>query len=268
MGNPIQTSKTMKKCVVLIPLYKSELKAEEWSSVEHNLAVLGGRYPVRFILPEGVDFSRVEERFQGVECVRVSDEWLGTRCGIAGYNRMMLSKEFYALFSEFEYLLICQSDVWLFRDELAHWCSLGYDYIGAPWPRKRLYDLYPVRLYLRLRHKLSPSDKVLRSDLFNRVGNGGLSLRRIASFVAACDRYAEQIDHFITHDHPLYNEDTFWALIPEGWNYPSSDEARRFAIDLKPELSLELNKGRLPFGCHGWFRPERLAFWQQFIPKV
>ena len=256
-----------KTCIVLIPLYKSELKAEEMASVEHNLAVLGNRYPVRFLVPEGVDFSAIESRFPGVELVRVSDAWLGTRCGIAGYNRMMLSGAFYDLFSDYDYLLICQPDVWLFRDELDKWCGRGYDYVGAPWPEKPIYRCWPVRLYLKLHRALTPSKKILRSDLFNRVGNGGLSLRRIAPFRAACSRYAEEIEHFLGKTHALYNEDTFWALVPEGWHYPSAEEARRFAFDLKPELALQLNGGELPFGCHGWFRPERRAFWNGYIPQ-
>lgn len=254
-----------RSCIVVIPLYKSVLKSEEMASVEHNLAVLGDRFPVRFLVPDGVDFSAIEERFPMVALERVSDAWLGTRCGIAGYNRMMLSKAFYDRFSDFDYLLICQPDVWLFRDELEAWCERGYDYVGAPWPEKPIYRFGPVRLYLKLRRRLTPKRKVLRSDLFNRVGNGGLSLRRIKAFSAACERYAEGIEFFLSESHPLYNEDTFWALIPEGWHYPSADEARRFAFDLKPALSLELNGGELPFGCHGWFRPERRTFWDSYI---
>lgn len=249
-------------CIVLIPLYKSELMAEEQASIQQNLSLLGNRFPVRFLGPEGVDFSAVEERFPGIEILRVSDEWLGTRCGIAGYNRMMLSREFYSRFADYDYMLICQPDVWLFRDELHQWCERGYDYIGAPWPEKRLYSLGLIRFYLSLRRMFSPRKKVLRSDLFNRVGNGGLSLRRIAPFIEVCTRYAVEIEHFLQQQHPLYNEDTFWALVPEGWHYPSADEARLFSIDLKPELALMLNGGRLPFGCHGWFRPERRAFWE------
>ncbi len=253
------------KCIVLIPLYKSELKAEEVASIQNNLKMLGNRYPVSFLVPEGADFSAVEARFPGIEIRRVKPTWLGTRCGIAGYNRMMLSAEFYAAFTEYDYMLICQPDVWLFRDELARWCARGYDYIGAPWPEKPIYKFAPVRLYLKLRHLVANHEKVLRSDLFNRVGNGGLSLRRIAPFVAACERYAAEIERFLGHDHPLYNEDTFWALVPEGWRYPSADEARLFSIDLKPDLAMKLNGGRLPFGCHGWFRPERRPFWEGYL---
>lgn len=29
--------------------------------------------------------------------------------------------------------MIYQLDAWVFNDELSSWCSLGYDYIGAPF---------------------------------------------------------------------------------------------------------------------------------------
>lgn len=58
-----------------------------------------------------------------VNYMPVSDTWLGVRNGIAGYNQMMLSREFYQLFNDTEYLLICHTDAWIFRDELEDWCK-------------------------------------------------------------------------------------------------------------------------------------------------
>ena len=52
---------------------------------------------------------------------------------IQGYNRLLLSTEFYQRFLGSAYLLICQLDVFVFRDELAGWVARGYDYVGAPW---------------------------------------------------------------------------------------------------------------------------------------
>ena len=79
----------------------------------------------------------------------VSDEWLGRKNGIAGYNRMMLSAGFYELFRDYEYLLICHTDAWIFRDELADWCRRGYDCVAAPWVRRKVYDLPILKQYLR-----------------------------------------------------------------------------------------------------------------------
>lgn len=250
------------KVKVVIPVYSEMFTEHEARSLTHNLELLR-RYPATVLCPEGL---QLPEPVAGMEEIRVSDEWLGRRNGIAGYNRMMLCAAFYDLFADCEYILICQPDVWIFRDELETWCDRGYDYIGAPWPRKPIYNHPIILYYIKLRHRLiGRGGGILRSDLFDRVGNGGLSLRRVESFRRACDRYRQTAERFLTSRHPLYNEDVFWALVPEEFRYPAADEARRFAIDLKPERMLRLNGGQLPFGCHGWFRPERIDFWKRYI---
>ena len=64
----------------------------------------------------------------------------------------------------------------------------------------------------------------------------------------------------------MYNEDIFWALIPENFNYPSENEALRFAFDIKPELCYKLNRHCLPMGCHGYMHKSRMKFWKRYIP--
>lgn len=67
----------------------------------------------------------------------MSDEWLGHKNGIAGYNRMMLSAGFYSCSAITNISLICHTDAWIFRDELADWCRRGYDCVAAPWVRRK-----------------------------------------------------------------------------------------------------------------------------------
>ena len=107
--------------------------------------------------------------------------------------------------------------------------------------------------------------RILRQEGFDRVGNGGLSLRRVAAFVAACDRYAEIIDYFKCHHGTRYNEDWFWAIVPKEFVYPTLHEALRFSFDIKPEVCFELTRGELPFGCHGWSKPRMYGFWRPII---
>lgn len=72
-----------------------------------------------------------------------------------GYNRLMLSEDLYSAFSNYEYILICQSDAYIFRDELKEWCEAGYDYVGAPWLRRPLYDLPVMKQFMDLSHHIS-----------------------------------------------------------------------------------------------------------------
>ncbi|MBK7466487.1 MAG: hypothetical protein IPJ43_06530 [Saprospiraceae bacterium] len=87
---------------------------------------------------------------------------------IKGYNQLCLSTEFYNAFKEYEYMLIAQLDTYIFKNEFNYWTEKNYDYIGAPW--------------LKVNSKGHLFD--LSRFLVNRVGNGGLSLRNIKTFIA------------------------------------------------------------------------------------
>lgn len=247
----------MKRVKVVIPVYAETLTENEWLSLRHNAEVLS-RYPIAVLLPRSLPVEAVAERFPEVrscEVIRVSDGFLG-RSGILGYNRMMLSAEFYEQFSDCEYILICQTDAWIFRDELEAWCSRGYDYVGGTWWRTGVWS-WPV-----IRHFFPRNRK-----LYGKVGNGGLSLRRVESFRRACCELAGRIAYYLERsDHHIYFEDVFWAIEPRDFRYPSMREAIDFSFDNHPDRCLAVTGGRLPFGCHGWLKPRRIGFWEPFIP--
>lgn len=255
---------TKTKVKVVVPIYKKSLNDRELRSFRHNAKTLS-RYPHVLLAPESLDISAIEALLPEAEVIRVSDNWLGKQ-GIAGYNDMMLSKSFYEIFSDCQYILICQTDVWIFRDELEKWCDRGYDYIGAPWPKRRRYGMPVISQFLWLRRKFfKRKHQVIRQDYFNKVGNGGMSLRKIDSFIAACDKYADRIAYFKSHKGTCYNEDWFWAIIPKEFNYPDLTTALGFSFDIHPERCYALHRQQLPFGCHGWFKDRNLKFWSPII---
>lgn len=249
----------MNQVKVIIPIYKERLSQNEIRSLRNNTEVLRN-HPIVLLVPEGFSFEEFEkEAFPlAVPCevMRVCDEWLGVKNGIAGYNRMMLSEEFYARFSDCEYILICHTDAWIFRDELAAWCAKGYDCIGGIWWRRGVWALPLIR-------RLFPPNRVL----YHRIGNGGLSLRRVAAFRDYCARARKRIDYYLSRNHHIYNEDVFWAVEPSGFSYPKREEANDFSFDNHPDRCMLLAEGRLPFGCHGWTKAARIDFWRRYIPQ-
>lgn len=254
---------------VVVPLYKPALDAAERLSLAHNAQVLH-RYPHSLLVPEGMPTEGVLSALpKGLDLsvVEVGTHWLGRENGIAGYNRMMLSGEFYDLFAACDYILVCQTDVWVFRDSLALWCDEGYDYVGAPWVKRRIYSNPLIACYLALRRRLFERGlRLLRQSLFDKVGNGGLSLRRVEACRRACAEYAGEAEYFLSHSGHLYNEDVFWAVVPRGFRYPDVRRALDFAFDTNPAYCYALKNGRLPFGCHAWSKPRYLRFWRRFIP--
>lgn len=250
---------------IIIPLYKADLTDDEQKSLAQCCKVLA-HYPITLVKPESLDVSPILSQYPQLQTVAFDDSYFGS---IFDYNRLMMSTVFYEKFSSFTYILIYQLDAYVFRDELEMWCQKGYDYIGAPWLLKEKYNhtifkpcLVAKNLFYRLKGK--PARHKL---LGNKVGNGGFSLRKVASHLAVTQQSGTIIDHFLklSEKHTEFNEDVFWATQTPNFKFPDYKEAAAFAFDLHPERAFALNKHKLPFGCHGWNKDNRQKFWQNYI---
>ncbi|RZK99245.1 MAG: hypothetical protein EOO89_31305, partial [Pedobacter sp.] len=122
----------MKSCVVVIPLYAVPDKLE-LAFMENGLEKLS-EYEFVIACPQDLIIDDHFGKLQTLKTERFENAFFQ---GIEGYNKLLLSKEFYNTFIAYEYLLIHQADVYVFKNELSYWCSLGYAYIGAPWFRPK-----------------------------------------------------------------------------------------------------------------------------------
>lgn len=254
-----------KKVIIAIPIYR-DLREEEIVALDNNLEILRN-YPTVLIKPTGLNTNALKERYPQVGEIEVSNQWLGTINGIMGYNEMMTSPDFYSLFSDYEYLLICQTDVWIFRDDLMKWIDMGIDLVGAPWPNRNMYLHFPMKQYLQLKVKLKPANKNLHCQMFGRIGNGGFCLRKVEVFKKLCIKYAQEIQLYNSFEDSLHNEDIFWALVPTELKLPTIEQAADFAFARKLELCYKINNNKLPMAAHGYDRKHRKEFWSKFIPK-
>lgn len=253
------------KINVIIPIYRATLPDMEAAALRNNAELLG-RYDLTLLAPEGLDISAVEALAPAAKVMRVSDEWLGRKNGIAGYNRMMLSESFYRRFEAWDYILICHTDAWIFRDEVADWAARGYDCVAAPWLRRKVYTYPLVSTVFRIKEWWERRQgRRSRSLLYDKVGNGGLSLRRVKSCIEVCRREHARIGEYLSSRHHLCNEDVFWAEAHTGFRYPTAREALEFAFDTHPAYCYRLLGGRLPMGCHSWNKPRMYRFWRNFL---
>lgn len=268
--------------IVLIPIYKANPDLTEKISFDQCLNVLKD-YSYGIITYAGLDISYYTGKLElsniNYKVYTFEKSFFN---GLSSYNRLLLSREFYGVFDEFEYMLIYQLDAYVFKDELKDWCTKGYDYIGAPWFK----DF---------------GDSHTKSSL-KAVGNGGFSLRKISSFLSAFD-FMEKHDKRISvfnywNKHLIYryygysprfilsrffgktntlkyylsstiNEDAFWSqIIPEAittFNVAPVNEALKFAFEADPSYLFDLNNNRLPFGCHAWHKNQYDSFWAKYI---
>jgi hypothetical protein len=142
---------------VVVPMYKRELDDNEQVSYRHLTRYLA-KFDKFLVTPESL---RVE--LEGFGIKRFRDEFFHST---ATYSALLISREFYEAFRHYEYMLVYQLDSLVFSDKLLDWCAKDFDYIGAPWFSE------------------AGADFVEESG----VGNGGLSLRRIASFLKVLER--------------------------------------------------------------------------------
>ncbi len=211
------------KVAVVIPTYKEELNELEKISLAQARKVLG-KYPFVFVAPEGKNFSYFKSGDMIVHCPPHFFQ------NVMSYSQLMTMPQFYEAFLNFEYILIYQLDAFVFYDALEFFCSLGYDYIGAPWPRmcRRNWN-----------------------NIISHVGNGGFSLRNTKAcykLVTDYPKLVRDMSHLAEDDFFSYcgaNKDINFSVAP-------IYVAARFSVEYVLEHSLKNIGNKLPFGCHGW----------------
>ncbi|MBQ2301270.1 MAG: hypothetical protein II279_07285 [Bacteroidaceae bacterium] len=280
-------------CVIVIPIYKDAPSRVESASIRQTFHILG-KHDIVFITHQGClldEYQKIVASEEGVMRTEFFDK--GYFDSTAHYSDLCFSEDFYLRFCEYEYMLICQPDAWVFRDELDYWCNQGYDFIGAP-----IFFPYNPKKFTRI---------------FYGVGNGGFCLRRIEHCLNVI-----RSDWHTTFLKPsmlakiywyafLYNEEyknnilkrlgllplfllkvfgfrntiaqfrktgceedmifSVWAKNAWGQTCRVPDEkmAARFSLEVNPEYLYNKVGKQLPFGCHAFEKWEYESFWKKHI---
>ena len=105
------------KVAVVVPVYR-ELNELEKISLAQCRKVLS-RYPLIFVAPEGKTFSCFESGDMVAYCPARYFQSTKT------YSELLMSPQFYETFAGFDYMLIYQTDAFVFYDALEEFCALG-----------------------------------------------------------------------------------------------------------------------------------------------
>ena len=268
------------QCSIVVPIYCSELKEEEIISLSTIRKHLSG-YGICFVAPKSLDISRVILEGETVE--RFDDSFF---LGVNEYSHLLETVAFYDRFKNSKYILICQLDCLIFSNNLDHWLSKNYDYIGAPWFKNLLNDssgglwrvgngglsLRKVESHLKVLRQ-----KVVKNSIYPRFGNRywkenyawiRLGSYKIITFlyeIFSTKEFTNVEEELLQYHH---NEDNFWSIEASKFDYkfrvPSAEKALSFAFEAVPSWCYTKNKNRIPFGCHAWARYDR-DFWERFI---
>ncbi len=265
-----------KEVIIVIPVYKDVISDNEKRSLLQCFSVLK-EFTVCFVCGTTFNMTAYETMIPQKTSYKIERFKDGYFKSIATYNRLCLSLGFYKRFKNYRYILLYQLDAWVFKNELLHWCSLNYDFIGAPW-FEGWGNATPDSAYLG-------------------VGNGGFCLRKVNSFIKVLHSFAYVTPFFSVLRHfkhnPSFNnfflvfknltignntfflfndydfqEDYFWSKIAgkkfSWFKIADKEAASLFSLEGNAPMLYNLNNNHLPFGCHAWEKYNK-EFWLQFI---
>lgn len=257
--------------VIIIPVYKFYPNDLEEKSITSITSVLTKRR-ILFVAPFGLDISAYKKFQLPFEFFHPS-----FFSSISGYNRLLMSIEFFKRFSDYSHMLICQTDTWVFRDELDNWMQLPYDYIGSPIQGKDGawmpyggnggFSLRNIEASLRVLKKwrIMDSPKNVWKE-HQKFHNWSGLLLRSPIILARMAGYRNNSLNFVKEFGN--NEDVFWSVwaaqIYKGFRVAPFSEEIAFGFDRFPQELFEKNHQQLPFGCHAWEKNYD-NFWKNFI---
>lgn len=244
--------RTDKRVCVVIPTYKSKLNRYERLSVDLIKEKLSC-YDIYFIAYKELDMAGYRQDKE-IKVMYFPKHFF--KGGIA-YSRLLLNKDFYKRFLDYEYMLIVQTDALVLGDakQLDLFIQQGYDYWGARW--KKPVEIHSVEVKKDLPVRSALPDflwkYILKHPQYCFVGNGGLSLRNIRKTIALLQekrRYAA-----VWFD----NEDKFYAYhgLKNHVNYRVAPKEMVDSFSLEDYIKQRLNEVQ-PFGVHAWRRWARL----------
>lgn len=262
----------MKKVCIVIPIHSATPVPYELLSVQQCFRILG-HYPIKLVAPAGLDLSAYRQVAPTFDTIYIDPKW---QQSVASYNKLKLSRFFYGLFADYEYLLTYEPDAFVFKDELAAWCAKGYDYIGAPWfegfnlahPDSRLIGVGNSGFSLR---KIAAVNKVLKGIYYKRPFEYTSGLRnRLLAYGKMPYRWLrnQSAENYTIQSTCYLSEDRFFGEVAPVYNsnfmVAPIEEAVKFSFEVQPEVLFKLNNNQLPMGCHAWWRYS-LDFWKPFI---
>ena len=257
---------------IVVPIFKIDLNEKELLSIYRTKHVYQNR-DIYFVLPNKFKNTKFKFILNKNESIHyVEDFYLSS---IKGYNRLLFQIDFYKMFISYSHILICQIDVFVFKDDLDFWVNQNYSNIGAP-----ILDLKYKEIKLK------------------KGNNGGFCLRNIKLCIKTlqnrnflfCDLsalwesenkismkiYRIIVNGLIFNYHrkpflPILNEDIFWsAIAPKMFPFlkiPSLADSVKFAFDANPKYFYQLNDYQLPSAIHAWCKYD-IGFVQSLIDNL
>ena len=247
IDNALEFPQKSDKCAVIIPVYKSYYSETELICIGSALNRLC-KWDIFFATHEG----NISQPFcidgKSSRYSLFSEEKFSS---INAYSDWLLTSDLYFRFRLYKKILICQTDAYVTKDEIAYWVAKDYDYIGAPW--HGIISINP-------NYKSTPSFNADNFKLF--VGNGGFSMRDTVGSIGVLERNRDLVSEFRGNEDGLFS---FFGIVDPTFKLAPYHDACCFALELRAKETIE-KTGKLPMGFHALEKHDPVL-WKHLISK-
>ncbi|MGF6850467.1 hypothetical protein QFZ51_005702 [Chitinophaga sp. W3I9] len=265
-----------RKLCVIIPVHKSVLSEEETLSLHACYRHLKA-FDCFLVFPKGLPVDRFLAIHPGLIPKPVAPSWLSS---LANYNRMKLSVPFYQQFADYEFMMTYELDAYIFSSKVHEHHGFDFDFIGAPVFEGYLNATPDAPFHGALNSGFSVRNIQSCLSVLKLLRRYRLRWKFYHFIYANCAALRKRIKQdqdaifFNIHLKKYYtgknfNEDMIWTqvvpLLDPSFKTAPPETAAAFSFEVNPERLYELNNGRLPLGCHAWFR---FPFWKEHIKKI
>lgn len=269
---------TVPNPVVIVPVHSAAPNELETFALRRCGEVLGS-HPIRLVHPRGLNLSAYTLLLPQATAQPVPAHWMSS---VRAYNRMLMSPEFFQLFTGYSHVLIHEPDALVIADELLYWCQQEYDFIGAPWfkgyraasPEAPFlavgnsgFSLFCLQsVFLALGNTRWMFRKEVAKQLIHKLAGKGspYGYGKLAKAFGAGGTLKGAAGVF------LHNCDVFWSYtVPSlvTFNVAPIEAAAAFSWEVNPRTCYEVIGRRLPFGLHKWWKYDR-PFLEQALSEV
>ncbi|RBL93862.1 DUF5672 family protein [Chitinophaga flava] len=261
---------------VIITVHQPYMSAEEEVSLLACYRHLKA-YDCFLVFPAGMDTVSYQHIHPQLILQPVAPEWLSS---ILHYNRMKVNPSFYALFSDYQFMMTYELDAYIFSSDIAAHHGFDYDFIGSPifegfmnaTPGAPFMEMLNSGFSIR---NISIGRKALkRLRQYRVIWKGYRFLLSNAAWL--CKMVPASTRELIYNYHLTnyykgfdFNEDIIWSqvfpAIYPAFRVAPLERAYRFGFEVNAAELYELNHHRLPLGCHAWSKFP--GFWKTYIER-
>lgn len=248
----------MKKCCIIVPLWKYDLYDYELLSLKRILNIYNNsnyniKYDMWFLIPDEFDINTLLNKYNlSVINYRWAQYEQYFFNSSITYNKLLYQENFYKMFEKnYKYMLIYQLDSYIFNEQLLdYFIEKDYDYIGS---YENTIDEYILDYISSITNNY---DFKLNTNHYIKM-NGGISLRKISFCIDLLSNSKDFALTIYSSDEHLLEEDYYLSVYLTK-EVPAIDSIKFGYSHVCFKTALCVNNYEYPFGCHSISHDRRL----------